>query len=98
MAYLLARAIERGATGNPCQRIEIALNGHAALYTFADQRRLGRPVDADTVDAGCFDVSWQQGAGASREADDLRVRDLLAHAFDDATCRLDRPARKFARR
>ena len=96
--HVVDRAIERGAAGDQRQRIEIALHRDAVLHALADQRRLGRPVDADGIDAGCLDISRQQRAGASGKADDLRIRHFLAHALDDAPGRLDRPAREFARR
>src|SRR5258708_3537489 len=63
--HVIDRGIERRAAGNQRQGIEIALNGDAVLHALADQRRLGGPVDADGVDAGCFHIAGQQRTGAS---------------------------------
>ncbi len=95
--HIIDRSIERGTTCDQHQRIEIALYRDTALNFLADQRGLGGPIDADGIDAGRFDIGWQQRAGPARKTDDLCVRYLLAHAFDDAFRRFDRPALEFAR-
>src|SRR5262249_52368142 len=82
--HIVDRAIERRAAGDQRQRIEIALDGDARLHALADEGRLGSPVDADSIDAGCLDIDWKLRRGATGEADDLRVRDFRANACDDA--------------
>ena len=48
--HVVDRAIERGASGNQHQRIEIALHGDLVLHPLANEFRLGGPVDADGID------------------------------------------------
>ena len=72
--HVVDRAVERGAARDQRQRIEIALDGDAALHALADEGGLGGPVDADGIDAGRIDIGRQQRAGAAGKADDLRVR------------------------
>src|SRR5665213_2202696 len=52
--HVVDRPVERSAAGDQRQRVEIALDRHAVLHVLADQYRVGRPVDADRVDAGCL--------------------------------------------
>ena len=72
--HIIDRSIERGATCDQHQRIEIALYRDTVLNFLSDQRRLGGPIDADGIDAGRFDIGWQQRAGPARKTDDLCVR------------------------
>src|SRR5690349_8442209 len=87
--YIIYRAIECRAARDQRQRIEIALHRHLALHGLPDHRGVGSPVDADGIDAGRADIIRQLPGSAAGKADDLRVRYLLAYAFDNAPCRLD---------
>src|ERR1700728_642056 len=89
------RAVQRFASDEKRQRVEITLNGSPRLDGLTCKTRLDCPIYSYRVDGDGIEIACDLRAGAARESDDARAGNFLPHRRDNPGGRLDAPFPEF---
>src|SRR5271156_1460583 len=76
------RSIQRRASGQQRQRIEIALYQPSWLNLGSCEIELDHPIQSNGIHRNSIEIAFEFRPGAARKADDFRVRESAAYLFD----------------